>query len=350
MSNRRIRSIDVLRGAIIVLMITVHFWEYFITQPADYWGMRFHRWLIYPWGAMVAPFFVLISGTSTWLGYTSRIRKGDSWEGVAIRNFKRGLALFLFAVLVRALMLTVLPDPRGNGILNWGVIQLIGICVCLIPFYGHTRWPYRAVWIAAPAILSLLTDSLPWLSGWLSQGFAPPVPWATFYFLGVASAEFYTRKGNQDTRKLLLQQLGLGFMSAVPIALMLGTIYKPLSWKHWDGVNLSSLLLFAGVFWFVLALFGYFFDYRPISGKWVETLIGFGNRALTIYYLQFIAVVGAATSLSMIYGAKPSLPWPAFLPFTFLLVFILDVAINRVWAAYRYAGTLEWFLGKIVGR
>jgi uncharacterized membrane protein len=137
--RERIRSIDVLRGFIMVIMALDHVRDFFhfdalandplnpqTTTPALY----FTRWVTH----LCAPLFVLLSGTSAYL-----VGSKKSKSQLSSFLIKRGLWLIVAEVVIVSFALTF--DPTYSAIFLQ-VIWAIGICMVLLgllvwlPFYA----------------------------------------------------------------------------------------------------------------------------------------------------------------------------------------------------------------------
>ncbi len=171
--TRRLPSVDFLRGFAIVAMIQTHLWAA-LFAPVGGLAEAFHRWFVAPVGGHAAPLFVLISGISAYLAVrTLRMRALE--EAIVPSFLKRGLALFGLSTVVN-----VAAGPWLHvldiSLLNWGVIQLIGLCLCLVPVFSRLHWFGKAVWVAAPLAISMCFCPTVEAGRVLCTGFAPPFP------------------------------------------------------------------------------------------------------------------------------------------------------------------------------
>src|SRR5512138_2912671 len=121
-SGVRISSIDILRGAVMVLMAIDHVRVYSGVPPGGPTaGVFFTRWVTH----FCAPAFVFLAGTSAFL-YGRRLR--DLRE-LSRYLATRGLLLVLLELTVIRLAWTFAPASLGSPLA--GVIWMLGWCMVL---------------------------------------------------------------------------------------------------------------------------------------------------------------------------------------------------------------------------
>ncbi|MDR3149045.1 MAG: DUF1624 domain-containing protein [Oscillospiraceae bacterium] len=166
--NKRIESIDALRGLMVLLMIVHHsFYDIvaFLDAPQEvFWN---------PWidslHYIVAITFILLAGVS------SRFSRN---------NIKRGLKTLACALLVTI----VLALPFVNMPVWFGVLHLLAVCMIAYGFLGkyidRVHW---AVWLVlgVAAFIAEICGVLPQPNIYSSDWF-PPVPWAFAFLLGTS--------------------------------------------------------------------------------------------------------------------------------------------------------------------
>lgn len=143
-AQKRIESIDVLRGIVMVIMALDHTRDYFhiganlddplnlaTTTPALY----FTRWITH----FCAPLFVFLSGTSI---YLQSLRKTKKELGVFL--LKRGLWLIIAEWVIVAFAWTF--NPQYNFI-PFQVIWAIGISMFILGLLMLIRLPYTIIFI-----------------------------------------------------------------------------------------------------------------------------------------------------------------------------------------------------------
>lgn len=138
--KQRIRSIDILRGLVMVIMALDHVRDFFhtdalVSNPLDPAGttpiLYFTRWITH----LCAPIFVFLSGTSIYLAGMRKTRRQQS-----AFLFKRGLWLILIELVVMSFGFTF--DP-GFSFIVLQVIWAIGISMVILALL---------VWLPLPVI------------------------------------------------------------------------------------------------------------------------------------------------------------------------------------------------------
>ncbi|MCG8463881.1 MAG: heparan-alpha-glucosaminide N-acetyltransferase domain-containing protein [Xanthomonadales bacterium] len=256
--NQRIRSIDLLRGLVIVIMALDHvrdFWAITPFSPEDLSqstaGFFFTRWITH----FCAPVFVLLSGTSA---YLYALKRGASKGELAQFLLSRGLWL-----IIVELTLVNFSWQFGYGaailqviwVLGWSMIILAGLIY--LP-----RWLIISIGLAAVlghnALDGLNAESVgvpQWLwlfwhqSGFYSWPVAgiyglffgyPILPWFGVMALGYALGPWFAKPLAERSNKLLL----MGLLMVVAFAVLRGfNLYgNPTLWASDARGGLWSLM------------------------------------------------------------------------------------------------------------
>lgn len=251
----RIESIDIVRGAIMILMALDHTRDYFgipgqsPTNLATASAALFlTRWIT----NICAPVFFLLTGTGAYLAMRRRTR-----AELSRFLFTRGLWLiFLDVVVLRCLAYQFNFDYRITILivlwaLGWAMIALAGL----------VRLPTSAV--GAIGLLMIaghnLVDSVTWTSPlWRilhAPGFVlntpahsvfvayPLIPWIGVTAVGYALGQIY--KWNADRRRAFLLRAGLVATAAFVALRALNSYGDPLPWAH-QKTSLFTVLSFVG--------------------------------------------------------------------------------------------------------
>lgn len=238
--SRRVLSLDLLRGLVIVLMAIDHvrdFWSPFPWQPEDLSqasdGLFLTRWITH----FCAPVFVFLAGTSAWLHGHQLARASvpgvasDAIDRPALSRFllTRGLWLILLELLI--------VNPSWSHGYAWSFVQVIwALGWSMILLAGMIWLPWRALLLlslalvaghnlldawkpadfgaAAPLWSLLHAQSFIPLS---AQGYGvfvayPLLPWPAVMALGYLLGRAYSNP-DIDLRKLLWT-IGLGCVAA----------------------------------------------------------------------------------------------------------------------------------------
>ena len=325
--SRRIRSIDMLRGLVMILMALDHTREFFSSanfNPADLAlttpGLFFTRWITH----ICAPVFVFLAGTSA---YLYGMRAGS----------KKGLSNYL---LTRGLLLIVLEFT----IVKWGwqfslhysvlwvqVIWVLGVSMIVLAWLINL--PVKRIMIFGIAMILLhnLVDginaedfgSLKWLwllihqKGTVSvagkglfQVVYPLVPWVGVMAVGYGFGETFLKEAHE--RKKYLLQIGLAISILFLVVRGINIYGDPHPWSQQKNLtftimsflncekyppSLSFMLMTLGP---AITLLGVFEGVRGWKKKF---LLPFGRTPL-FFYLIHIPLIHL---LSVLFTSKPAL-------------------------------------------
>lgn len=252
--QKRIHSIDVLRGIAMVIMALDHVRDYFhvsanlddplnlaTTSPALY----FTRWITH----FCAPVFVFLSGTSI---YLQSLRKTKKELGVFL--LKRGLWLIIAECTVIAFAWTF--NPFFN-LVAFQVIWAIGISMFLLGVMILLRVPYKLIFVLGILIVAGhnlldIPESKPGFkaSFWwdlFHHGFFVPyqyapkyyllmvypfVAWTGLMMLGYSAGKLFTAEFSAEKRRKILLYTGSGLILFF-IALRYSNLYgDPFDWSR----------------------------------------------------------------------------------------------------------------------
>ena len=227
--TKRIESIDILRGLVMVIMALDHVRDYFNTSgdPLDMATttpfLFFTRWITH----FCAPVFVFLSGTSVYLQSQRKTKK-------VLQSFliKRGLWLIFIEIVVISFAWTF--NPHYNLII-FQVIWAIGISMVLLGLL--VRLPFNVILIVGLIIVlghNLL--DIPESSPGFAPGFwwdlthhgffalypitqnhtlvilYPFIPWTGLMMLGYCSGVFFSQKYSAQRREKILNSIGVGLI------------------------------------------------------------------------------------------------------------------------------------------
>jgi uncharacterized membrane protein len=261
--TKRIESIDILRGLVMVIMALDHVRDYFHTSgdPLDMATttpfLFFTRWITH----FCAPVFVFLSGTSVYLQSQRKTKK-------VLQSFliKRGLWLIFIEIVVISFAWTF--NPHYNLIILQ-VIWAIGISMVLLGLL--IRLPFNVILIVGLIIvfghnLLDIPESLPGFAPgfWWDlthHGFFalypitqnhtlvilyPFIPWTGLMMLGYCSGVFFSQKYSAQRREKILNSIGVGLI-VLFIALRFINVYgNPEPWSVQKN-GLFTLLSFINV-------------------------------------------------------------------------------------------------------
>lgn len=238
--NRRVLSIDVLRGLVIILMAIDHvrdFWGPFAHRPEDLTQaspeLFLTRWITH----FCAPVFVFLAGTSAWM-YGNQLARKQDLNASPTHMAKGALAKFLLTrgLWLIAIELIIVNPSWSHGYafsfvqviwaLGWSMILLAGLIwlprwailgLSLLIVAGHNLLDgyTPADFGAAGPLYSFLHYSS--FIPIVPQGYGiyvayPLLPWPALMALGYLIGQLYTDPSINARRMLL--RLGLGCIVA----------------------------------------------------------------------------------------------------------------------------------------
>lgn len=230
-TKKRIESIDILRGAVMVIMALDHTRDYFhwsanVDDPLNLEtttaALFFTRWITH----YCAPIFIFLAGTSI---YLQSIRKSNQELGVFL--FKRGLWLIFLEFTVIALAWTFNPTW---AFIPMQVIWAIGISMIVLGIVVLLKFPFKAILIIG-AILVLGHNLLDYPEA--AADFAPGFWWDLFHS-GVFS--FYPLG---ESRNLIMVYPFPAWTGVMMLGYCFGCFFK----KDYDAIKRAKYLKFLGL-------------------------------------------------------------------------------------------------------
>lgn len=298
MMKERILSVDIFRGATIVLMILVNTPG---TWSAVYAPFLHADWHGYTPTDLVFPFFLFIVGTSIAFSYKNKEASAGTYKKITIRTLKLiGLGLFLGAFLISFPFFKDFENIRFPGVLqrigvsfffasilflnfNWKV--LIGIAVTLLVGY----WLLMTV-VPVDGVASTLDRAPNNLANWLDvkvfgthnykadydpEGLLSSIPSIVSSLLGIFTGLILTSK--QVKKATILMGIG-GAMLIIGHA---WDLFFPINKALWTS---SFVLVTAGWANLILALIYYITD---VKGVKIGSIFRYaGANAITLYFLS----------------------------------------------------------------
>lgn len=304
MVKDRILSVDIFRGATILLMVLVN-------TPGT-WSNVYAPFLHADWHGytptdLVFPFFLFIVGTSIAFSYKNRTVDASAYKKIAIRALKLiALGLFLGAFVIHFPFFKNFSDIRFPGVLqrigvvfffaallfinlNWKqliwitTILLIGywLLMTFVPVEGVTSTLERAPNNLANWIDVQVFGSHNYKADYDPEGLLSTIPSIASSLLGVFTGLILTSK--QEKKATILMGLG----GSLLIIGHIWDIFFPINKALWTS---SFVLVTAGWANLILALIYYLTDVKKIEFGSVFRYVG--ANAIVIYFLSsFISKV-----------------------------------------------------------
>lgn len=296
--GNRIISVDIFRGATIVLMILVNTPG---TWSAVYAPLLHAEWHGYTPTDLVFPFFLFIVGTSIVFSYKNKPTNSGTYKKIVVRTLKLiGLGLFLGAFTLSFPFIKDFADIRFPGVLQRiGVVfffasilfinfkwkTLIGICVAIligywllmgfVPVEGMESTFERAPNNLANYIDLNVLGTHMWKDDYDPEGLLSTLPAICSALLGIFTGLILTSK--QEKKATILMGLG----GAMLIIGHLWDIFFPINKALWTS---SFVLVTAGWANLVLALIYYLTDVKGI--KFGSIFKYAGANAIVVYFLS----------------------------------------------------------------
>lgn len=249
--QKRIESIDILRGLVMIIMALDHVRDYFhITANTDNPlnlatttpGLYFTRWITH----FCAPVFVFLSGTSIFLQSVRKTKKE-----LSAFLLKRGLWLIIMELLVISLAWTFNP---GYNFIPLQVIWAIGISMVILGLF--IRLPFNVILALGLAIVAGhnlldIPESAPgfqpnfWWDLFHSARFTgynfaenhaviiayPFLPWTGLMMLGYCTGKFFTSAYSTVQRRKILIMLGFGLIGLFAVVRFSNLYGDPSDWS-----------------------------------------------------------------------------------------------------------------------
>ncbi|TMM59076.1 DUF1624 domain-containing protein [Maribacter algarum] len=296
--KERILSVDIFRGATIVLMILVNTPG---TWSAVFPPLRHAKWDGYTPTDLVFPFFLFIVGTSIVFAYKNKVANSGTYKKITIRTLKLiGLGLFLGAFTLSFPFFKDFADIRFPGVLqrigvvfffaailflnfNWKV--LIGIAAFFLIGY----WVLMTV-IPVEGVASTLERAPNNLANWLDvkvfgthnykadydpEGLLSTIPSIVSSLAGIFTGLILTSK--QEKKATILMGIGGSFL----IIGHVWDIFFPINKALWTS---SFVLVTAGWANLILALIYYLTDVKKMQFGSIFRYAG--ANAITLYFLS----------------------------------------------------------------
>lgn len=250
--KRRVPSIDILRGTVMLIMALDHVRDYFHVHawdqnPTDLAtttpSLFFTRWITH----FCAPVFVLLSGTSAFLSGQKKTKKE-----LSLFLIKRGLWLVFIEMTLVTLAWTF--DPLFHNIIlqviwaiGWsmivlGVLVRTNMTVILVTgavlFFGHNVLDYASLpreGAAATALNILLSASFSFYhygQGRLISVIYAILPWTGTMLLGYGLGHFYRASFDPQKRKKTLIALGISLTLLFILLRALNGYGDPAPWSQ----------------------------------------------------------------------------------------------------------------------
>jgi len=328
--NKRIESIDLLRGTVMIIMALDHVRDYFhadalLYSPTDLSRtsviLFFTRWITH----FCAPVFIFLAGVSAYL-YGARRTKNE----LSFFLFTRGLWLIFAEVVIIGFIRTFNP---GYFFINLQVIWAIGICMIILSVLIRANWYIillagvvlvgghnllDAVHMPGAGVSSFLWSVLhenhDFIFGRFTVSiFYPVLPWLGVMIMGYCLGSLYAPGYHAAKRKRTLLWLGFGAI-ALFIILRSGNFYGDAALWAAQKNDVFTFMSFLNVtkyppsLQYVLVTLGPALIFLALTEKPLNTLTLkitiFGRVAMFYYAAHLFLIHLAAIGGAVISGYK----------------------------------------------
>ena len=315
--SKRIQSIDILRGVVMVIMALDHVRDYFhygsfFVNPTDLETttplLFFTRFITH----FCAPIFVFLAGTSAFL-YGSRKAKPELFKFL----FTRGLWLIFLEIVVNTLIWTF---DLSYSFIILQVIWAIGLSMICLSFLIFL--PKKAILavgilliIGHNALDGIVLEGQSWQSilwytlhqrsrlfldsGRLISIAYPLLPWIGLMTVGYLFGSFYQRDFDPILRKKWLLRMGLGALVAFLILRTSNVYGDLLPWSVQENTT-KTILSFLSVtkyppsLSYLLITLGpamlFLFAFENTKNKLTDFFLVFGRVPLFYYFMHMLVI------------------------------------------------------------
>lgn len=310
-ANKRIQSIDVVRGLAVFFMIAVHTLEVFGTEELRQTATG--ELIEFLGGPPAAPVFMTLMGLSMVL----------AWKNDPKTQLKRGLRIFLSGYLLN-LIRAVLPlqlmlyfdvkDAQAFPLDAFGVLTVVDILqfaglammitavtmpfklpayvdlliALLIIIVSPFLWGMGAGVPVVKYVFELLWGDLPFAHPFLANKIAFPLfPWLAFPFLGLYLGKIVQSAKDQDT---VFRKIGWGGLFAVCIGLGISATDFDYHFNDYYHSRQGAMIFMCGFVAAWISLFHWITNRIPWNG-FFQLLTVWSKGVTNIYFLQWVMIL-----------------------------------------------------------
>jgi uncharacterized membrane protein len=382
--NRRIATVDLLRGLIMIVMALDHTRDFFSnagvdpTDPLHSWpALFFTRWITH----LCAPGFVALAGTSIYL----QRQRGRSKTFIAKRLVTRGLWLvfvelaivsfglfftyhFHFLQVIYAIGASMILLAALQFLPTWGV-ALYGFAIVLLHnlldrINANQLGHFSGLW-------KLLVAPGPFLDHgrlWILDAY-PVLPWSGVMALGYAFGVVVTMPA--ANRRRWAMRLGAGALALFAVLRFTNVYGDPIRFEHLGSFTRTTMSFFDVTKYppslqYVCATFGVLLllfalgDYA-LERRWIPRALGvievygrvpFFYYVLHFYILHILAVLDLMFVMHTVHVHVPTLfqPGPPQATYSLPIVYLIWITVVAVlylpcgWFAGVKARRRDWWL------
>lgn len=343
--HKRVQSVDILRGLVMVIMALDHVRDFFhigamTSDPLDpastYPALFFTRWITH----FCAPVFVFLSGVSARLAGVKRTRPELSRFLIS-----RGIWLVVVEVLVVTLGITFNPFYNviilqviwaiGLSMILLGLLvrtstKVIGI-IGLVIFLGHNITDLLppaegALGTLYNLLLTTRAGIIPLGDGYFIYALYAAIPWAGLMMLGYVTGYYFFSSVNPSVRRRSLLLLGIAAVLLFILLRLINGYGDPAPWEpQKDG----------------LATFFSFLNVSKYPPSLMFSLITLGPALILLSFLERIE--NRFTEILSVYGRVPFFYYVLHFYLIHFLTVIAFFATGHNWSQVVDPNIPFWF-------
>ena len=338
--KERMKSIDILRGLTIVFMIQFHFYIFWTKQNYGFIGE-----IIFFFGSLAAPFFLIISGISFFILIDKRRCSGITKSKVLLEVIKRALFIFTLSTLCQ-LLFGFIFSMHISSIIYWSVFQVIAFSMLIFFIIHFLKRNLRIflyllllflIFLINYAILLFKNEIL----YTLVEGTFPFIPWANCFIFGLIIGDLLINSfKDRPNRKLLI---------TLPIGIMTFSIWLLLANGISNLINISFFIMVFGIFLILFSVCYFSLDVKKLNFPLLRTLICWGKLSFSIYYIQFAIIVGGIIIFPLLMSELYLFGFSVYHYIIILLISFLALGLFiKLWHKFDYILGIEWLMNKLI--
>jgi uncharacterized membrane protein len=290
--------LDLLRGMAVLVMMEAHVIDSW-TRVVDRRSQAFYKSLIL--GGFGAPLFLFLAGVAVAMSAGLKARRLGDDRAAAGMVQKRGLEIFLLAVLFRLQSFVVSRSPAW-AMLKVDILNVMGPSIVLTALLWRVAGTMRRRLVVLGgvtvgiAFLSASIRALPWLAPLpdFLEGYIRPIPgltnftffpWAAFVTAGAVVGVLLDAARTPAEDRRLNVWLGITGL-AIGAAAYKASFLPPLSIRSsfWT-TSPSFFFIRIGVMTAAIAI-AYLWEQRPTAGRRWSVLQTLGRSSLFVYWIH----------------------------------------------------------------
>jgi peptidoglycan/LPS O-acetylase OafA/YrhL len=336
--EERINSIDILRGLAIIFMIPFHFYAKWTKTNYNLLGD-----IIYFFGDIAAPFFLIVSGTSFFLYINKKINREIPKLNILYDAVKRALFIFTISSLFQ-IIFSFIFNFQIAFIIYWSIFQIIAFSMMIffiIPFlkrFLRISLCLSLFFLIFMMNFIILFFNIEFLYNLVYYGLFPIIPWLNFFILGLLIGDLLKYSLNKREKRIML------IFSIIGSILFGFWIFwlKPITYL-WISIFSISIAMF----FILLAVVHYYSDLKKSENILQRIIIRWSRLSLSIYYIHFGIIIVGLIIFPLIIN---DIYLKGFLIYQYLLIvlifFLILELFIRIWQGFEYKFSFEWIMSK----